>query len=86
VGLGLADQSGGVGGGADADIAALAVGDDEQARGPCPLADALERCPARRAERLEAGELGLDRDAGRARALDQLRRNCLDGRRRGFAR
>jgi hypothetical protein len=33
--------------------------------------DALERAPAGRAEALEAGELRLDRDAGRAGALDQ---------------
>ena len=62
-----AEEGVGVGGGADGDVAALAVGDDEQARivsgARRPRSSAR---PARRAERLEAGELRLDRDAGGA--------------------
>ena len=67
----LADQRLGVGGGGDRDVAALAVGDDQQAGFAGGVADLGERRPAGRAEALEAGELRLDRDAGGAGALDQ---------------
>src|SRR5829696_8114235 len=45
-----------------ADVAALAVGNHEQARGACVGADLLERPHAVRPERLEERELRLDRD------------------------
>ena len=67
----LADQRLGVGGGGDRHVAALAVGDHQQAGLGRGLADLGQRRPAGRAEALEAGELRLDRDAGRAGALDQ---------------
>ena len=65
-----AEQGVGVGLGG-ADVAALAVGDDEQPGVTGGGADLGERGGAARAERLEARELGLDRYAGRARRLDQ---------------
>ena len=67
----LADQRLRVGGGGDRDVAALAVGDRQQAGLAGGRADLGQRRPAGRAEALEAGELRLDRDAGRAGALDQ---------------
>jgi len=67
----LADQRLCVGGGGDRDVAALAVGDRQQAGRPGSRADLGQRRPAGSAEALEAGELGLDRDAGRAGAVDQ---------------
>ena len=67
----LADQRLAVGRGGDRHVAALAVGDDQQARLPGGRADLFQRRPAGGAEPLEAGELRLDRDAGRAGALDQ---------------
>ena len=48
--------------------------------------DLAQRPPARGAEALEAGELGLDRDAGRARALDQLAALRDDGIGRALGR
>ena len=71
-GLGGAEERVAVGGGADRHVAALTVGDHQQARVAGRGGDGLERRPAGRPERLEAGELWLDRDAGRAGALDQL--------------
>jgi hypothetical protein len=62
-----------VGLGGDADVAALGVGDDEQAGGARSAGHALERGPAGRAEALEAGDLRLDRDAGGRRRGDQRR-------------
>lgn len=67
----LADQRLCVGGGGDRDVAALAVGDDQQPRFASGGAGRLQRRPAGRAESLEAGELRLDRDAGGPRLLDQ---------------
>ena len=75
----LADQRLGVGRGGDRHVAALAVGDHQQARLAGGGADLGERRPAGRAEALEAGELRLDRDAGRAGLLDQ---RAGSGRRR----
>jgi hypothetical protein len=54
----------------DGDVAALGVGEDEQARGTGVLRGGLERRPAGRAEALEAGQLELDRDAGLLRRVD----------------
>ena len=68
----LADQRLRVGGGGDRDVAALAVGDRQQPRLAGGRADLCQRRPAGGPEPLEAGELGLDRDAGRARSLDQV--------------
>ena len=65
-GLGGAEERVAVGGGADRHVAALAVGDHQQARVAGRLGDLLQRRPAGRAERLEARELWLDRDAGGA--------------------
>ena len=67
----LTDQGLRVGGGGDRDVAALAVGDNQQAGLASGGADRGEGRPAGGAEALEAGELRLDRDAGRAGALDQ---------------
>ena len=67
----LADQRLGVGSGGDRHVAALAIGDDEQPGFLCRRADLAQRRPAGRPEPLEAGELGLDRDAGRPCSLDQ---------------
>src|SRR5215208_2368788 len=53
------------------DIAALAVGDDEQSSLLRGDADLLQRPPAGRAEALEAGELWLHRHAGGTRQLEQ---------------
>ena len=69
----LAGQRLGVGGGRDVDVAALGVGEDEQALRVRVLDDALERAPAVGAEALEAGELRLDRDAGGAGRVDGRR-------------
>ena len=66
-----ADERLGVGGGGHGDVAALAVGEHEQPGGARVLAGGLEREPAGGAEALEAGELGLDRDAGGAGGVDQ---------------
>ena len=52
-------------------VAALAVGEHEQAGRARVRAGRLEREPAGGAEALEAGELRLDRDAGRAGGVDQ---------------
>jgi hypothetical protein len=76
----LADQRLGVGGGADRDVAALAVGDDQQPGVASRPADLGQRCPPGRTEPLEAGELWLDGDAGRSGALDQ--RAAVRGNRR----
>ena len=51
-------------------VAALAVGEDEQAARAGVGAHGLEREPAGEAEALEARELGLDGDAGRAGGVD----------------
>ena len=62
-----AEQRLGVGGGGDVDVAALAVGEDEQAGGAGVRDGRRQRLPAGRAEALEAGELRLDGDARRGR-------------------
>ncbi len=80
-GGGLADQRLRIGGRGDRDVAALAVGDDEEAGRPRRITDLGQRRPARRSEALEAGELGLCRDAGGARSLDQRPAAGRDGRR-----
>jgi hypothetical protein len=80
-GRGLPDQRLRVGGGGDRDVAALAVGDDQQARLAGGRAGILEGSPPRRAQPLETGELGLDGDAGGARPFDQLA--AVAGDRRG---
>jgi hypothetical protein len=67
----LADQRLRVGRGGDGDVAALAVGDDQQARFAGGGADLFERAPAGSAEPLEAGKLRLDGDTGGAGPLDQ---------------
>ena len=75
----LPDKRLAVGGRGDRDVAALAVGDREQP-GVVRGSDAApRRLPPRRAEALEAGELELDRDAGRPGALDQLGAVRRDG-------
>jgi hypothetical protein len=66
-----ADQRLGVGGSGDRYVAALAVGDRQQAGFAGEVADLCQGGPARRAQPLETGELGLDRDAGGAGKLDQ---------------
>ena len=88
----LADQRLRVGGGGDRDVAALAVGDDQQAGFPGRCADLFEGEPAGGAEALEAGELRLDRDARRAGPVDQVAAvlgdrdgRQLSGRRLGIA-
>jgi hypothetical protein len=78
----LTDQRLGVGGRSYGDVAALAVGDDQQARLLGGRADLGQGRPAGRAEALEAGQLRLDRDAGRAGALDQATTVLDDGGRR----
>lgn len=92
-GLRLPDQSLGVGGGGNRDVAALAVGDDEQACLARGRAGFFKGPPAGGAKALEAGELGLDGDAGGSRALDQAAAvvgdrggRQLGGRRIGVAR
>jgi hypothetical protein len=67
----LADQGLGVGGGSDRNIAALAVGDDQQPGFAGGGADLFQGTPAGGSEALEAGQLRLDRDAGGAGAVDQ---------------
>jgi len=67
----LADQRLGVGGGGDRDVAALAVGDDQQAGLAGGGADFFQGAPAGGAEALEAGQLRLDRDAGGSGPVDQ---------------
>ena len=67
----LADQRLRVGGGGDRDVAALAVGDHQQPGLAGGVAGLFQRRPAGGAEALEAGELRLYRDAGRAGPLDQ---------------
>jgi hypothetical protein len=64
------------------DVTALAVGDQQQAGLAGGGDHLLERSPARGAETLEAGELRLDRDAGRARGVDE--RPALLGDRLGI--
>jgi hypothetical protein len=59
----LTDQSLGIGGGGDRDVAALAVGDDQQAGLLRSGTDLGQRRPAGSAEALEAGQLRLDRYA-----------------------
>jgi hypothetical protein len=83
---GLADQGLAVGLGGDRDVAPLAVGDDQQPRLAGGGAEVFERRPARCAEALEAGELRLDRDAGRPGAVDQRPAVSGDGARGDFGR
>jgi hypothetical protein len=65
-----AEEALGVGGGGDVDVAALAVGEDEEAGG-APVVDRRgEGGPAGGAEALEAGDLRLDRDDGVADGVD----------------
>jgi hypothetical protein len=80
------EQGLGIGGGADRDVTALAVGDHQQTGLARRLGGLSERLPARRAEALEASELELDRDASRAGALDQPPAVASDGRCRGVRR
>ena len=68
---GLADQGLPVGSGGDRHVAPLGIGDDKQAGLGGDRPDLGKSRPAGRAEPLEAGELRLDGDAGRAGALDQ---------------
>jgi hypothetical protein len=67
----LADQRLGVGGGGDRDVAALAVGDDQQTGFAGGGADLFQGAPTGGAKPLEAGQLRLDRDAGGAGPVDQ---------------
>lgn len=67
----LADQGLRVGGRGDRDVAALAVGDDQQPRFLRRGADLFQRTPSRCTQPLEAGELGLDGNAGGTGPLDQ---------------
>jgi hypothetical protein len=67
----LPDEGLPVGGGGDRDVAALAVGDDQEAGILRRFASRFQRLPSGCAEPLEAGQLGLDGDAGGARLLDQ---------------
>ena len=53
-----------------ADVAALAVCDHEQPGTPRVAADLLERCHPRGSQRLEEGELRLDRDGVRRDRVD----------------
>ena len=62
-----------VGGRGDVDVAALGVGEDEQALCVRLLDDELQHAPAVGAEALEAGELRLDRDAGGPGGVDGRR-------------
>ena len=66
----MPDERLAVGGGADVDVAALAVGEHEQPGVARRSTGLRQRVPARRAEALEAGQLRLDRDAGRAGRVD----------------
>ena len=65
-----ADERLAVGGGGDVDVAALGVGEHEQAGRVRVLDGRRQRGPAGRAEALEAGELRLDGDARRAGGVD----------------
>ena len=71
-----------VDGGGDRHVAALAVGEHEQARGARVRADGLERERAGEAEPLEARELGLGGDAGGPGGVDQRERVREHGGRR----
>jgi hypothetical protein len=82
-GRGCARERLGVGLGGDVDVAALGVGEDDQALLARVVDRVLERAPAGRAEALEAGELGLDRDARGTRGVD--RRRAVRGDRGGGA-
>jgi hypothetical protein len=64
-------QGGGVGLRGDCDVTALAVGDHQQAGAAGVLGHLLEHRPADRAERLEARQLQLHRDAGLRGRVDQ---------------
>ncbi len=68
-----------IGGRRDVDVAALGVGDHEQAAGPRPLHGLLQRRPARRAETLETGDLQLGRDNVLGHRLDHERAVGRDG-------
>src|SRR5207237_1066389 len=57
--------------GAHVDVAALAVGDHEQIQGAGMGRDGTERAPSGFAQRLKAGKLELDRDAGRRGGRNQ---------------
>ena len=72
------EVGGGVGACGRADIAALAVGDDEQAGATRVGADLAERLPAVRAERLEEGELRLDGDGVRGDGVDDAAAEARD--------
>jgi hypothetical protein len=61
----------GVGGGGDRHVATLAVGDDEEAGFLRRSTGRFQRLPSGCTEALEAGQLGLDGDAGGTRSLDQ---------------
>ena len=66
-----ADERLAVGGGRHGDVAALAVGQDDQARGAGVLDDLGQRSPSRRAQALEARELRLRRAAGGPGRVDE---------------
>jgi hypothetical protein len=77
--VGLAHEGLGVGRGRDRHVAALAVRDHQEPGLPRRRRGAQQRGPARRAEALEARELGLGGDAGGSGARDQLAALIRDG-------
>ncbi len=79
IGAQPAEEGLGVGGGGDVDVAALAVGDDEQPTPPRVLGDDGEHLAAGGAEALEAGELGLDGEAGGGDGVDEGAAVAEDG-------
>ena len=68
-----------IGAGGHRHVAALAVGDEEEAGFLRRVYDGLQCGPAGRAEALEAGDLRLDGDAGRAGGVDHGEAVALDG-------
>ena len=66
-----AEERLGVGGGGDVDVAALGVGEHEQARVAGVRDGGVERGPAGGAEALEAGELRLDATHGGRGRVDE---------------
>ena len=72
------DIRGGVRTGGRADVAALRVGDHEQARLARVRARVLERANSVRTECLEEGELRLDGNACRRRCIDQPAAKACD--------
>src|SRR5659263_109998 len=68
--LRAADKGGRVGGGGDADVTALGVGDDYQTSLGCTFTEVLEGFDPRRSVLLEAGELELDGHRMRRHGVD----------------